>query len=667
MKSFKFTCFLMAFLLAALLLACSEEGKKTSAPEPVEIQSEDFDISGFSIDSLEQESKKLYISPETEDSDTLVFESVDELLKVTGGQYIYLATSDDRFDPDVVNWDSPLENGTAIAVGEGGEISVVILDDKNRVVDIWTIVLPVKSSSSSVAVLSSTSSGNSSSSGQSPDSVAVSSSASSENSSASDENSGNSSAQEGGSVTSGSEENPDSGNSGTSSSSGDVPESSDIGIPESSGGSGEVPTSSATLSTEKGIVTFQIWVGGSRFTSTVLNETDHTISLDLEDAALLESVQMYRLTLSDGASSDIPLRQNLVFQSVGAYSYEYAFAVTAEDGSSDPWKISVTVPKGVALSKFGVATEDSSIIVTGNKIYVEVPYGTDLASITVLPMDTVANLIRPVEMQFVDNTGELQTYTVVAGTQLPGMEFDSRKDDFWATVSDALETSASVTDINVSSSKNLDMSDSRMTLTSVLLEGREALTGIKGSEKLVGGFYYTGVYNGTSALDIYDVDNSGSTPSTGNSDISKDMKFGRPFVGRPTSFSMDYSYSHVGSSNSNYPQKSLVYVILLSADSSIVAAGVRTDASSVNNASVTVPLVYGSDEGLLSSGYLLCPGLKAANGDKEVAFIHVVVASSAYAHVVAGGTTLNLINPPSKKFRGGEGAQLILDSFRLNY
>ena len=72
-------------------------------------------------------------------------------------------------------------------------------------------------------------------------------------------------------------------------------------------------------------------------------------------------------------------------------------------------------------------------------------------------MDTVANLVRPVEMQFVDNTGELQTYTVVAGTQLPGMEFDSRNDEFWATISDALELSATVADINISSTRNLDV------------------------------------------------------------------------------------------------------------------------------------------------------------------------------------------------------------------
>ena len=664
MKILKPAYFLMAWLLAFSLLACSEEGKKPVSPGPIEIQSEDFDLGGFSVDSLNQESSKIYVSPENKKADSLVFQSVEGILNATGGRYIYMASTEDASDPDVVDWDHPVEKGTSIAVGENSEILIVVLDDQYRVVDIWTIVLPVEKSSTSSGASSSASSGTSTESAQS---------------SAQSVGSGTSDAD-----ISSSETVSDSGDSGESAASG---QSSDSGEPSGSGESSDsegdgnssssidsssseaeqVSSSSVELSSEKGIATFQIWVDGSRFSSAVLNAINRTISIDLEDAVLLESVQMYRLTLSDGASSNIPLRQNLVFQSVGPYNYEYAFSITAENGSADEWKVLASIPKGVALSKFGVATEDSSITITGNKIYVEVPYGTDLSHISVLPMDTVANLVRPVEMQFVDNTGELQTYTVVAGTQLPGMEFDSRNDEFWATISDALELSATVADINISSTRNLDVSDSKMTLTSVILEGRTGLTGIKGSEKLVGGFYYTGVYNGTSALDIYDVDNSGSTPSTGNSDISKDMEFGRPFVGRPSSFTIDYSYTHVGNSNSSYPQKSLVYVILLSADLSIVAAGVKTDAASVNNASVTVPLVYGSDEGLLSSGYLLCPGLKVADATKEVAFIQVVFASSAYAHVVAGGTTLNVINPPSKKFRGGEGSKLILDSFRLNY
>lgn len=656
MKLLKPAYCLMAWLLAFSLQACSEDGKKTVSPGPIEIQSEDFDLGGFSVDSLNQESSRIYVSPENKKADSLVFQSVDGILNATGGRYIYIASSEDASDPDVVDWDHPIEKGTSIATGENAEIPIVILDDQYRVVDIWTIVLPVEKTSSSSRASSSASSSTSTESAQSSDQSAA--SGTSEAESSSSEN------------VSGSSDSGKSSDSGESSESGESSSSegddeSSSSVVSSSSEEGQESSSSVELSSEKDIVTFQIWVAGSRFSSAVLNATYKTISVDLDDASLLEFVQMYRLTLSDGASSDIPLRQNLVFQSVGAYNYEYAFAITAEDGTSDEWKILVSIPKGVALSKFGVATEDSSITITGNKIYVEVPYGTDLANISVLPMDTVANLVRPVEMQFVDNTGELQTYTVVAGTQLPGMEFDSRRDEFWATVSDALEKSATVADINISSSKNLDVSDSKMTLTSVILVGKEALTGIKGSEKLVGGFYYTGVYNGASALDVYDVDNSGRTPSTGNSDISKDMGFGRPFVGRPASFSIDYSYTHVGNSNSSYPQKSLIYVILLSADSTIVAAGVKTDAASVNNASVTVPLVYGSDEGLLSSGYLLCPGLKAADATKEVAIIQVVFASSAYAHIVAGGTTW--LNDPTKDFRGGKGSKLILDSFRLNY
>ena len=666
MKILKPAYFLMAWLLALTLQACSEEGKKPVSPGPIEIQSEDFDLGGFSVDSLNQESSKIYISPENKKADSLVFQSVEGILNATGGRYIYIASTEDASDPDVVDWDHPVEKGTSIAVGEDSEILIVVLDDQYRVVDIWTIVLPVEKSSSSSGASSSASSGTSTESAQSSDQSAGSGTSDAGNSSSETASDSGDSGDSGESAASG--QSSDSGEPSGSGESSDSEGDGDSSSSMDSSNSEEVQESSSSveLSSEKGIATFQIWVDGSRFSSAVLNATDKTISLDLEDAALLELVQMYRLTLSDGASSNVPLRQNLVFQPVGPYNYEYAFSITAEDGTADEWKILASIPKGVALSKFGVATEDSSITITGNKIYVEVPYGTDLTHISVLPMDTVANLVRPVEMQFVDNTGELQTYTVVAGTQLPGMEFDSRDDGFWATVSDALELSATVSDINISSTKNLDVSDSKMTLTSVILEGKTGVLGVKGSEKLVGGFYFTGVYNGTSALDIYDVDNSGSTPSTGESDISKDMEFGRPFVGRPSSFTIDYSYTHVGNSNSNYPQKSLVYVILLSADLSIVAAGVKTDAASVNNARVTVPLVYGSDEGLLNSGYLLCPGLKAADATKEVAFIQVVFASSAYAHVVAGGVSIWPANP-TKNFRGGEGSALILDSFRLNY
>ena len=136
----------MAWLLAFSLQACSEDGKKTVSPGPIEIQSEDFDLGGFSVDSLNQESSRIYVSPENKKADSLVFQSVDGILNATGGRYIYIASSKDASDPDVVDWDHPIEKGTSIATGENAEIPIVILDDQYRVVDIWAIVLPVEKS-----------------------------------------------------------------------------------------------------------------------------------------------------------------------------------------------------------------------------------------------------------------------------------------------------------------------------------------------------------------------------------------------------------------------------------------------------------------------------------------------------------------------------------------
>ena len=49
-------------------------------------------------------------------------------------------------------------------------------------------------------------------------------------------------------------------------------------------------------------------------------------------------------------------------------------------------------------------------------------------------------------------------------------------------------------------------------------------------------------------------------------------------------------------------------------------------------------------------------------GNENVATIHVMFASSAYAFVVAGGTLGN-----DNKYRGGENSKLVVDDFKLVY
>ena len=672
---------LIALIGAFFWIGCSEKESSVYVATP-DVTVDDFSMNGFSVDSLNAEKREVFVKPKKGESDSLTFKDIDKLLEISGGAVVYKANSSDEEDPEIVNWEVPIENDVAVPLNGSDTLILVVLDESNSVTDIWKVVLPKKKlSSSSKQVSSSSKKVESSCSSSELKKAESSSSLEKKESSSSQKNSSSSSKEK----KSSSSVVPASSSSNVkveeSSSSVDVPSSSTKKSSSSSEknssssetvscSSEEISSSSeeiVVLSTEKEIVSFQIWVSGVRAQNTVKDDVSKTISLKLATTAAVDSVQMFRLTLSEGASASVPLKSDLVLTKVDDYTYEYAFSVAAEDGSSDDWKIIAEIPKGVKLCDFAVDVDESVVSVNGNKIYVELPYDStlDLTALKVLPMDTNANLLRPLEMEFVDENDELQTYTVVAGMQLPGTSFKSQDLDFWGTTSTAMGISGTAMDIKISSSENLEFSNSTAILTSRTLLGETGLLGIDGSQKLAGGFYFTGSYSGVSALYIYDRENSGSTPSTGTSDISKDMNFGRRFQGRPESFTVDYSYVHVKNSSSKYPQKSLIYVLLVSDDGYVVAGGSVTDSESVTSKSVTVPLEYGGDAGVLSAGYPISQALKGVDGSKEVAYIHVMFASSAYAHVVAGGTTW--LNDPTKDFRGGEGSQLILDSFRLNY
>ena len=366
------------------------------------------------------------------------------------------------------------------------------------------------------------------------------------------------------------------------------------------------------------------------------------------------------------SSSSVPPASSSSVKPESSSSEESSSSSVIEVPTNDP--LTPIVPPSssdsdqvVLLSDFAVDKQNSSVHVEGNKVYVEVPYGSNLKALRVLPMDTVANLERPVKMKFVDDLGVLNEYTVVAGMQLPGTTFDARDySGFWATTSDAMENTVTEAAIKIKSEANLEFGSSQMTISTKEVSG--SWIGIEGSWKMAGGFYFAGTYDGTSAIDIYQQGYSSGTPSTGASDISKDMTFGKSFSARPTGFDVTYSYSHVKNSNSTYPQKSLIYVMLVSRDNKVVASGVVTDNSSIGMHKVHVDLAYGSDSGLLSSNYPVASGLSVGTGNENVATIHVMFASSAYAFVVAGGTLGN-----DNKYRGGENSKLVVDDFKLVY
>ena len=257
------------------------------------------------------------------------------------------------------------------------------------------------------------------------------------------------------------------------------------------------------------------------------------------------------------------------------------------------------------------------------------------------------------------SSSSAESSSSIVEVQLPDSDFSARN-DFWATTSDAMATKKTASLITISSQANLSFDGGAATVSTQEVEGSLLLDG---SWKMAGGFYFSGSYAGENALDIYQQGYTSGTPSTDCSDISKDMTFGKSFTARPTAFTVKYSYTHVANKSSDYPQKSLVYVMLVGKSGKVVATGAFSDDASVDMKTRTVKLSYGKDPfGLLSGEYPVAEGLTLGKGDEDVTSIHVMFASSAYAHIVCGGTAGN-----SGKYRGGAGSALTLDDFKLEY
>lgn len=539
----KFAAFslLVVMAFAMLMVACGSESSSAPLQKLPELSKGEISLDGFTVKSIDNDARQIVVTPSKASQDTIKLNCISTILEAAGGSFAYLATTTDKNDPDIVNWDAELKDGSKVFMGDSHAIAIVVLDEKNRVIDVWEIVEPQK-----------------------------------------DE------------VSSSSEKSDDLAHSSESKM--NTPTSAEE---ESSSSEQALSSSEKAMSTET---------------------VEEMSSSGLESSSSMESS-------------------------------------TSEVSSS-----SEEAPLGVRLSDFGVTTAGSTVTVTGTKVYVEVPYGTDLTEMTVLPMDTVANLLQSVEMDFVDASGTLQTYSVVAGMQLPGSDFNARVDSIWATTSDAMSVSATEAAITISGSKNVDVSNSRVTITSSVVDG--ALGALGGSKKLAGGFYYTGNYAGDNALDIYEQGYTSGTPSTDVSDISLDMNFGKPFTARPQSFLVKYEYKHVANKDEDYPQIGLIYVLLLASDNKVIASG-SVEMTANENGEKVVDLVYGNDSNLKSSGYVGTGDLSSVDGTGEVAYIRVMFASSAHAHNVAGGTTW--FNDPSDEYRGGEGSTLTIKQFRLNY
>ncbi len=566
-----------------MLVACDSTDEVI---EPVYSVVGSLEIDCAESDGVDSSSRTITCTPLKKHGDSVKVKTFDLL----EGYSAYIVAGDDLEDPEV-DWESSVKPGKNIAVPDTGFFGIVVLDDKDRVADVWKVVIKKAVSSSSTKKSSSSS-------------VKLSSSSAKPKSSSSSKKSSSSSAK------------PVNSSSSKKSSSSSVKSASSSSSKKSSSSSAKPKSSSS-----------------SKKSSSSSAKPESSSSAKVESSSSEE--------LSSSSVIEVPTNDPPII-------------VVGPPSSSNS-------EQAVLLRDFAVAVQNSSVRVEGKKVYVEVPYGTNLKTLRVLPMDTLANLERPVEMAFVDDLGVLGIYTVVAGMQLPGTTFNARDySGFWATTSDAMENTVTKSSIKIKSEANLEFGSSQMTISTKEVSG--SWIGIEGSWKMAGGFYFVGTYDGISAIDIYEQGYVDGTPSLNSSDISEDMSFGKPFSARPTGFDVTYSYSHVNNSNSTYPQKSLIYVMLVSSDNKVVASGVVTDNSSVGMHKAHVDLAYGSDSGILSSSYPVASGLSVGTGAENVATIHVMFASSAYAFIVDGGMLGN-----SDRYRGGENSKLVVDDFKLVY
>lgn len=656
--------FAFAAVMSLAFVACGDDSSSATMPVLPKLTASDVVFEGFIVDSIDSDNHKIVTSVQQTYPDSIKLDCIEAILESSGGKTAYLATSMDENDPDVVDWDFPLQNGSVVSLKDTNIVSIVVLDEKNRVAAIWQIVTPKKEVKSS---LSTESSSATSSSDEILSSETETSSSADSLSSAGESDEESSSSD---SLLLSSEAAVSSSSNLTSSSGEEISSAAMLTSSSNKATSGSSEsTSSSSMAISNSSESASSSSKDASSSSVALSSSSKTASsssiLTQSSSSEKPSSSSARVSSSSySSSSEVVVSSSS--QNVSSSSEEVLPSSSSEElySSSEESSSSEEVPLGVLLSDFGVATRDSSITITGTKIYVEVPYGTDLTAIKVLPMNTVADLTRPVEMEFVDASGTLQTYSVVAGMQLPGSDFNARVDSIWATTSDAMGTDGSATVIGTpysfTSKVNLQIGGGSVIMSSEIVQCAWGWIPIPGGWKLAGGFYYTGSYGATDARHIYDQAYESGTPSTGASDISLDMTFGKRFAARPASFHVKYDYVH--KSNKANTQMGLIYVVLLAADNKTIVASGAVKMTADESEEIDVDLTYGSDSGLMSSEYVGTGDLAHGDGTNEVAYIRVMFASSALAHIVDGGAAGS-----EGDYHGGEGSALTISQFRLNY
>ena len=300
-----------------------------------------------------------------------------------------------------------------------------------------------------------------------------------------------------------------------------------------------VADSNATFSSDKELVS--ISAVGEESAATI-DKSKKTVELHLAAGADLSSVTV-TLNVSETAFHSLPGTVDL--------RSPVTFTITAEDGSSDSWTLSASVPaEPPQVLSVKIAGKQAIIDTDRMSIHVDsLTFRTDLTSLELTELKlskgaTAEGFFVGSKYDFgagqtlvvKNSAGESVTYRVKAGYQLPGEDFNSwnkndpNPDSIWNNANTILTTTEKY--------------------TSGSMIGAKIKTG-SALGKIASGSMYTAVFNPNS---VPTVDLGGHAMS--NSDAWPDgnelLDFGKPFAARPEYVEIKISYTGKGDSCDAY-------------------------------------------------------------------------------------------------------------------
>ncbi len=278
--------------------------------------------------------------------------------------------------------------------------------------------------------------------------------------------------------------------------------------------------------------------------SALIDDGTSTVLLYLADENAKKSVTIDNVVLSDGASHDLKL-------SGLDLSSPVKFTVTASDGESKAdWTISakVYVPPKLESITVGTGSVKGVIDQESGKVFFEMSYKNDLdlrslkvqsmtlsegASVQEIKAGSSYNFSKAQTITVANEQGETKTYTLQAGYQYPGSDFNHWvADDFGNT-----------NDVDGWDNGNNSALDKTKTLT--VNEDKQIVKMESKDAKIFGIGRFA---SGNMLVAYFNPKNVGTMEMTKYDDGNELIDFGRPFYGRPKFVEFDVKYEGKGDS-----------------------------------------------------------------------------------------------------------------------